>query len=338
MSDIYHHPLLHWSNDKTIVLFHLHSIPCQGMDASTSRCSEFERQEHLQSIFVSSPDLAMIESHRRRDVHDSSWLMVFGRYLKSIRTKDDPRLYPFVRDLLNENLPMDRALLLVLKQCVHLFPDQLHSLYFQRYLSTTLPTLTDPYLQYKYVRLLRSIVDKADAQSLIEILPSTSQLLEHHLRMDPALIIVLEKLVLLRGDAPLQSSLNALYTPSLIDYWKRHDFDDDEIIDLCLLLVQINRTPPLQCSLSNIDLLASLVAYIGHDADTMINWLLDPETGERFLLLILRLMKHLSAQPRDIESNIVITLKRFHDQLKHAHEKSLFPYNVKPLLNAFPPL
>ena len=308
------------------------------MSASTSRCSEFEREENLRELFVSSPNLAMIESHRRRDVDDSSWLMAFGRYLKSVRMNNDPRLYPFVHNLLNEHLPIDRALLLVLKQCIHLFPNSLHSLCFQRYLSTALSNLTDPYLQYKYVRLLRLVVDKGDPNILDDILPPTCQLLTYHARLDPALIIVLEKLVVLRSDASMQRSLNALYTPSLLDYWKRHDFDDDEIIDFCLLLVQINRNPSLQCSSSNVDLLVHLVAYIGYDADTMINWLLDPETGERFLLLILRLMKHLSGHPYNMELNVVTALKRFHQQLTHAYEKSLFPYNIKPLLNAFPPL
>jgi hypothetical protein len=50
-------------------------------------------------------------------------------------------------------------------------------------------------------------------------------------------------------------------------------------------------------------------------------------------------MKYLSSHRDELKSQfndrMISTMKQFHEQLKTAHEKSLFPYNIKPLLNAF---
>jgi hypothetical protein len=75
----------------------------------------------------------------------------------------------------------------------------------------------------------------------------------------------------------------------------------------------------------------------------MMNWLLTPETGEKFLIFILRLIKYLSSHHEDLKfqagndiyNQLIRTIKQFHEQLNNAYEKSLFPYNIKPLLNVF---
>ncbi|CAF4216509.1 unnamed protein product, partial [Rotaria sp. Silwood2] len=137
--------------------------------------------------------------------------------------------------------------------------------------------------------------------------------------------------------------LNEIYNKTLYEYLKLNDFDDDEIIDLCYILFQINLKKNLQCLFNISNIFIDLLKYINYDIDTMINWLLTPETGEKFLIFILRLIKYLSLNHNELKSQagdnlynqIIITMNRFHQQLKNAYEKSLFPYNIKPLLNAF---
>lgn len=304
------------------------------MAGSSSRCLEFERENTLYELFVASNDLSIIKLHQTDQI---SWWMAFGRYLKTVRNNPHPSFYPFLKQLLDENLLITRGLFLVLKQCVHLYPDKLIHLSFQRHLSQA---LTDPYLQYKYVRLLRLIIEHTDEKSLAKILPPTADLLGKQTQLDPSIIIVLEKLVLINSDCQLQLSLNEILRPSLIEYFQSNDFDDDEIIDLCYLLFQINLNPSLQCLFNISNIFIDLLRYIDYNTDTMMNWLLTPETGDKFLILILRLIKYLSSHRADLQSHAdeeiyIQTIKRFHEQLKTAHEKSLFPYNIKPLLNAF---
>ena len=312
------------------------TINFRTMDKRSSRRGEFDCENKLYELFTSANDLSEITRHQTNDI---SWLMAFGRYLKTVRNNPSPLLYPFIKQLFDGNLPINRGILLILKQCVYLYPETLVHLSFQQHLSNALATLTDPYLRYKYVRLLRLIIDEIDADFLPDILPSTSDLLEKRAELDVSIIIVLEKLVLIHSDVQLQSSLNQMYRPSLIHYLQSNDFDDDEIIDLCHVLFQINLHPSLQCAIDIPNLLIDLLTYIDYDAETMINWLLTPETGEKFLIFILRLIKYLSSHRDDLKSQLndrlITTMKQFHEQLRTAHEKSLFPYNIKPLLNAF---
>jgi hypothetical protein len=300
------------------------------------RRTEFDHENMLYELFTTSNDLSVIKSHQTNDI---SWLMALGRYLKTVRNNSNPHLYPFIKQLLDENLPINRGLFLVLKQCVYLYPEKLVHLSFQRHLSNTLSNITDPYLRYKYVRLLHLIIDEIEKNFLPEILPSTSDLLKKQSELDVSIIIILEKLVLINSDSQLQSSLNQIYHPSLIHYFQLNDFDDDEIIDLCYLLFQINLHQSLDCVINIPNIFIDLLTYIDYDIDTMMNWLLNPETGEKFLIFILRLIKYLSSHRDDLKSysndRLIPTMKQFHEQLKTAHEKSLFPYNIKPLLNAF---
>jgi hypothetical protein len=308
------------------------------MNEPLSRGLEFDRENNLYELFISSNDLSVIKSHQTKDI---SWFMAFGRYLKINRINSDPLLYQFIKDILNENLSITRGLFLILKQCVYLYPDKLIHLSFQRHLSIALTNLTDTYVKYKYVRLLRLIIDKIEEKFLPEILPSTTNLLENYSQLDISIIIVLEKLVLINSDSQLQLSLNQIYNQSLIKYLKSNDFDDDEIIDLCYLLFQINLNKSFDCIFNISTIFIDLLTYIDYDTDTMMNWLLTPETGEKFLIFILRLMKYLSSYQEELKSQsgdeiynqLTSTIKRFHDQLKNAYEKSLFPYNIKPLLN-----
>lgn len=305
-----------------------------------SRCLEFERENKFYELFIASNDLSIIKSQQTNQI---SWWMAFGRYLKAVRNNPNPSLYPFLQQLLDDNLSITRGLFLVLKQCVHLYPSKLIHLSFQRHLSNALSNMTDPYLQYKYVRLLRLIIEHIEEKYLTKILPPTADLLEKYAQLDPSIIIVLEKLVLIHSDSQLQSSLNEILRPSLIQYFQSNDFDDDEIIDLCYLLFQINLQPSLQCLFNISNIFIDLLIYIDYNIDTMMNWLLTPETGDKFLILILRLIKYLSSHRDELQTHadeeiynrILVTIKQFHEQLKNAHEKSLFPYNIKPLLNAF---
>lgn len=299
------------------------------MSELSSRREEFDHENVLYEHFISSNDLSTIASYQTDNI---SWFMAFGRYLKKFRLDSNSHLYPFIKTLLNKNLSINRGLFLILKQCVYLYPDKLIDLSFQHHLSIALTNLTDPYLKYKYVRLLRLIIDKIEEKFLNKILPLPTNLLEYSSQLDISIIIVLEKLVLINSDYQLQLLLlNKIYNQSLIKYLKSNDFDDDEIIDLCYILFQINLKQSLNCSSIFIDLLT----YINYDTDTMINWLLTPETGEKFLIFILRLLKYLSAHREDLDSQSIQTIKQFHQKLKNAHEKSLFPYNIKPLLNVF---
>ena len=310
------------------------------MSEPSSRRREFERENKLCELFIASNDVSIIKSHQTNQI---SWWMALGRYLKAVRNNPNPSLYPFLKQLLDDDLPVTRELFLILKQCVHLYPEKLTHLFFQRHLSNALSNMTDPYLRYKYVRLLRLIIEHTEEKHLTKIFPSTIHLLEKYTQLDSSIIIVLEKLVLIHSDSQLQLSLNDILRPSLIQYFQSNDFDDDEIIDLCYLLFQINLNPSLQCLFHISNIFIDLLIYIDYNIDTMINWLLTPETGDKFLILILRLIKYLSSHRDDLQlhaneeiyDRIILTIKQFHEQLKTAHEKSLFPYNIKPLLNAF---
>ena len=315
------------------------------MNDLSSRRSEFDRENTLYELFITSNDLSIIRSNQTNDIN---WFMAFGRYLKTIRKnshpiKSNPLLYQFVKHILNENLRITRGLFLILKQCVYLYPDELINLSFRRHLSTALITTTDPYLQYKYIRLLRLIINEIEENFLNEIIPLSTHLLENYHRLDISIMIVLEKLVLINSDSKLQSSLNQIYPPTLIKYFQSNDFDDDEIIDLCYLLFQINLNQSLHCLFNIPTIFSDLLTYINYDTDTMMNWLLTPETGDKFLIFILRLIKYLSSNRDELKSQIeddiynqlILTMKRFYEQLNNAYEKSLFPYNIKPLLNAF---
>lgn len=298
----------------------------------SSRREEFELENKLYEIFISSNDLSTIISHQTDNI---SWLMAFGRYLKTVRSKSNSHLYSLIKKILDENLPINRGLFLILKQCIYLYPNKLIDLSFQRHLTNALTNLTDFYLKYKYVRLLRLIIDKIEEKFLEKILPLTNNLLENYSQLDISIIIVLEKLVLINSDNQLQLSLNQIYEQSLTKYFKSNDFDDDEIIDLCYLLFQINLNQTLQCSFHISVIFNDLLNYINYDTDTMMNWLLTPETGEKFLIFILRLLKYLSTHRDDLDIQSIETVKQFHQKLKNAYEKSLFPYNIKPLLNVF---
>ncbi|CAF4072935.1 unnamed protein product, partial [Rotaria sp. Silwood2] len=280
--------------------------------------------------------------------NDISWLLAFGRYLKTIRINSHSissniLLYEFIKHILNENLQINRGLLLILKQCVYLYPTKLINLSFQHYLSNVLLITLDSYLKYKYIRLLYLIINEIDEKFLNEILPLKENLLKNYHQYDISIIIILEKLVLINLDCNLQLLLNEIYNKTLYEYLKLNDFDDDEIIDLCYILFQINLKKNLQCLFNISNIFIDLLKYINYDIDTMINWLLTPETGEKFLIFILRLIKYLSLNHNELKSQagdnlynqIIITMNRFHQQLKNAYETSLFPYNIKPLLNAF---
>lgn len=310
------------------------------MDPPLSRRSEYERENTLYDLFIASNDLSVIEPNRRNN--DACWLMALGRYLKTVRVQSHPiasnsSLFQFLKSLLAETLPLTRGLLLILKQCVYLYSDQLTDLSFQRHLCTALPTLPDAYLKYKYVRLLRLIIAETDNRFLSDILPANDRLLEYYHQLDPAIIIVLEKLALIRSDSALQCQLNELYPPTLLAYLQSNDFDDDELIDFCQVLFHINLNNAVRCSFTIVHIFADLMSYIEHDTDTMMNWLLTPETGEKFLLFLLRLVKYLAGNREQFhtEHESHATMKRFYEQLKNAHDKALFPYNIKPLLNAF---
>ena len=317
------------------------------MTEPSARYLEFQRANTLYELFTASNDVSTTVSSRPASTDDISWWMAFGRYLKRIRTTSSPPvalLYPFLQQLLSETLPATRELFLILKQCIYLYPTELVSLSFQRHLTHALSSTTDPYLNYKYVRLLRLIVDRIDHESLDQILPTSNELVERYHQLDHAVMIVLEHLVLIRSDSALQIKLNSFYPSSFATFLKSNDFDDDELIDLCSILFQVNRQTSLQCCYSIGNILLDLFLYIDYDVETMINWLLTPETGERFLLLFLRLMKYFVANQSQIElqtddetrQRLLATLKRLHEQLDNASKKSLFPYNIKPLLNVFP--
>lgn len=315
---------------------------------SSPRRLEYDRENRLYELFKSSNDISVIKSNSSNALNDNGWLMSFGRYLKSIRIDSHPicsntLLYELIKQALNENIPINRALLLILKQCVYLYPRKLSDLSFQRYLTIILSQLNDPYLKYKYVRLLRLIMNDIDEKDLNQILPSQNQLFENYHQLDSSIMIILEKLVLINTDCELQLSLNQIYPKTLIEYLKTNDFDDDEIIDLCYILFQINLNKNLRCIFNIPNIFIDLLKYINYETDTMINWLLTPETGDKFLIFILRLIKYLSQNRDELKSQadnivynqIIITMNQFRNQLKTSHEKRLFPYNIKPLLNAF---
>lgn len=325
-----------------------HVVHFYTMTELSSRRLEFDRENILYELFTSTNDLSIIESKCQNQSNDLSWLMAFGRYLKTIRKNahpinSNPILFEFTKNLLNEKHQITRELLLMLKQCVYLYPDKLNDLSFQRHLSIDLSTVSDLYIKYKYVRLLSLIMNEIDEQYLDKIFPSTEYLLQNYHQLDISIIIILEKLVLMRSDSKLQLSLNQIYNKTLYEYFNSNDFDDDEIIDLCYTLFQINRNKDLQCVFNISTIFIDLLKYIDNDTDTMINWLLTPETGDKFLIFILKLIKYLSSNREELKAqagndlyqNLVRTMKSFHDQLKNAYEKSLFPYNIKPLLNAF---
>ncbi|CAF2373718.1 unnamed protein product [Rotaria sp. Silwood2] len=318
------------------------------MNEPSLRRLEFDRENKLYELFISTNDLSIIESNRQNQSNDISWLLAFGRYLKTIRINSHSissniLLYEFIKHILNENLQINRGLLLILKQCVYLYPTKLINLSFQHYLSNVLLITLDSYLKYKYIRLLYLIINEIDEKFLNEILPLKENLLKNYHQYDISIIIILEKLVLINLDCNLQLLLNEIYNKTLYEYLKLNDFDDDEIIDLCYILFQINLKKNLQCLFNISNIFIDLLKYINYDIDTMINWLLTPETGEKFLIFILRLIKYLSLNHNELKSQagdnlynqIIITMNRFHQQLKNAYEKSLFPYNIKPLLNAF---
>ncbi|CAF1530805.1 unnamed protein product [Adineta ricciae] len=267
---------------------------------------EFDRENTLYELFCSSNDISIIQSSQ---TSDPVWMMALGRYLKKIRVDSHPissnyLLYQLIERILNENHLITRPLLLILKQCVYLYPDKLVNLSFQRHLLQALLTLKDPYLKYKYVRLLRLIIADIDEHDVRKILPSTNEILDNYHQVDSSVMIVLETRVLTTSDNQLQARLNELYQRTLLEYFKSNDFDDDELIDLCQILFQINRNTSLQCLFTIPNLFNDLLRYIDYDVDTMLNWLLTPETGEKFLIFILRLVKYFAANRDEFKSQI----------------------------------
>ncbi|CAF1628714.1 unnamed protein product [Rotaria magnacalcarata] len=260
------------------------------MNEPSLRRLEFDRENMLYELYISSNDLSLIESKRQKQSDDISWLMAFGRYLKTIRMNSHPIcsnrvLYEFIKHLLNENHRMNRGLLLILKQCVFLYPDKVLDLSFQQHLKCGLSTVLDAYLKYKYVRLLRLIINDIDENFLNKIFPSSEKLLENYHQLDPSIIIILEKIVLIHSDSNLQLAINRIYNNTLVEYLKSNDFDDDEIIDLCYILFQINLNKNLHCLFNISNIFIDLLNYIDYDTDAMMNWLLTPETdmGRIFL-------------------------------------------------------
>ncbi|CAF4270946.1 unnamed protein product, partial [Adineta steineri] len=76
------------------------------MNESSLRRVEFNHENTLHELFVSSNDLSLIELKRTNTL---SWSMAFGRYLKTIRINSHPicsnsSLYEFIKKILNENV------------------------------------------------------------------------------------------------------------------------------------------------------------------------------------------------------------------------------------------
>lgn len=305
--------------------------------------ADFQRERALFERFLQTSDLLKLEDCRRREIYDVSWFMAVSRYMKITRLKQTPGLYEFSQKLLNESIPLTRELLVILRQCVYLFPGELDSLRFEYYLKQCLIQLVDPYLKYKYVRLLRLILRQIEQNLVMKILPPSNMFIEYFEQSDPSMMIFLENLTLIQVNGELQASLNLLYKRTLLEYLKSNDFDDDETIDLCSIILQINRRPILKCVHSNENIVIDFFSYINFDIETMINWLLTPETAEGFLIFILRIVKHYYAHRQNFQeqSNVQHThkledmFKQLQKKLNDAHEKALFPYNIKPLLNAF---
>ncbi|CAF1584093.1 unnamed protein product, partial [Rotaria sordida] len=98
-----------------------------------------------------------------------------------------------------------------LKQCIYLYPDKLINLSFQYYLSNILLIILDPYLKYKYIRLLYLILNKIDKKFLNNIFPLKENLLKNYQQYDISIIIILEKLILINLDYEFQLLLNKIY-------------------------------------------------------------------------------------------------------------------------------
>ncbi|CAF3373507.1 unnamed protein product [Rotaria sp. Silwood1] len=312
------------------------------MSEISLRRIEFDRENRLYELFISTNDLSIIKSNCQNQNYDISWLMAFGRYLKTIRINShlicsNKLLYEFIQHILNENIEINHGLFLILKQCIYLYPDKLINLSFQHYLSNILLITLDSYLKYKYIRLLYLIINKIDEKFLNKIFPLKENLLNNYYQYDISIIIILENLVLINSDIEFQLLINKIYNNNtLYEYLKLNDFDDDEIIDLCYILFQINLKKNLSCIFNISNIFIDLLKYINYDIDTMINWLLTPETGEKFLIFILRLIKYLSLNHNELKfqagdnlyNQIILIMNQFHQQLKNSYEKSLFPYNI----------
>ncbi|CAF0938899.1 unnamed protein product [Rotaria sordida] len=260
------------------------------MNEPSLRRLEFDRENILYELFISTNDLSIIKSNRQNQNNDISWLMAFGRYLKTIRINSHPinsniHLYEFIKQILNENLEINCGLILILKQCIYLYPDKLINLSFEYYLSNILLIILDPYLKYKYIRLLYLILNKIDKKFLNNIFPLKENLLKNYQQYDISIIIILEKLILINLDYEFQLLLNKIYNKTFYEYLKSNDFDDDEIIDLCYILFQINLNKNFHCIFNISNIFIDLLKYINYDIDTMMNWLLTPETdmGRIFL-------------------------------------------------------
>ncbi|CAF0820515.1 unnamed protein product [Rotaria sp. Silwood1] len=261
------------------------------MSEISLRRIEFDRENRLYELFISTNDLSIIKSNCQNQNYDISWLMAFGRYLKTIRINShlicsNKLLYEFIQHILNENIEINHGLFLILKQCIYLYPDKLINLSFQHYLSNILLITLDSYLKYKYIRLLYLIINKIDEKFLNKIFPLKENLLNNYYQYDISIIIILENLVLINSDIEFQLLINKIYNNNtLYEYLKLNDFDDDEIIDLCYILFQINLKKNLSCIFNISNIFINLLKYINYDIDTMINWLLTPETdmGRIFL-------------------------------------------------------
>jgi hypothetical protein len=309
------------------------------MSEMSVRYKQFQRENELYHTFMTSKNLSTIESYRSTTMDQDCWLSAFGKYLKAQRSNPTRHLFAFVEELLKEILPFNLELLSILKQCVHLFADRIHCLAFQRHLTQALPYLNDPYLTYRYVRLIRLILDHVETIVLPHILPSNDELIKYYHQLDHSIVLVLQRLVLIHVDVELQQALNTINSLPLIVYLKSNDFDDDELIEFCSIQFQISRHTSINCASTTNELIQAFFIYIDYEIETMINWLLTPETGEHFLIFILRLIKYVFSNANTFESTTIerlrTVLEQFHQQLHHAWEKSLFPYNIKPLLNAF---
>ncbi|CAF1525296.1 unnamed protein product, partial [Didymodactylos carnosus] len=131
------------------------------------------------------------------------------------------------------------------------------------------------------------------------------------------------------------------YQSSLLFMLNQTDFDDNETIEYCLVLLQMNLKNQ-SCTFSIHDIFIDLLTYIDYDIETMFNWLLSPETEHYFLVLLLKLCKyfainnnHKQLQLVTVYERTMITMKQFYEKLNNAQQKQLFPYDIKPLLNVF---
>ncbi|CAF1656294.1 unnamed protein product, partial [Didymodactylos carnosus] len=165
--------------DETLI----NTLLLSSLSTPFSRRVQYDFENEFMKLFSNSPVniAAYFDQYETNPEIYNCLLLAYGRYLKSV--SESKTLKEVSLNILDRQLtkfqPMDeyiRALLYFLKQCVQLFNVSPlgHIQMIRNYFSTRTSAIIDEndyYLQYKFIRLIRIIIDKQKIQNVDDLFP-----------------------------------------------------------------------------------------------------------------------------------------------------------------------